>query len=95
MNLTEQQAYLKAQKRVKDIKAFYTHLSVYCIVIPTIIFVNLKFEPSFHWFWVSTLGWGFGLFCHWLSVFGFYLLGFGKKWEDKKIKEYIQKEQNK
>lgn len=93
LKFTKQQLYLKAQKRVKDIKGFYVHLSIYCIVIPIIIYVNLTYEPHFHWFWFSTFGWGSGLFIHWLTVFGFRLLGIGKDWEEKKIKKYME-EQN-
>jgi len=93
-NFKEEQAYNKAQKRVKAIKGFFSHLSVYCTIIPVIIFINLKFEPHFHWFWFSALGWGLGLFFHWMGVFGFNLLGFGQNWEDKKIKQ-LMKEQNK
>lgn len=88
-NFLEQQRYIKAQKRVKDIKGFYSHLLVYCLVMPVIITVNLKFVPGFHWFWFSALGWGIGLFFHWLSVFGFRLLGLGKDWEERKIKEFM------
>jgi hypothetical protein len=84
-----QQRYYKAQKRVKDIKGFYTHLTVYCLVIPVIIFVNLTFVPEFHWFWFSLLGWGTGLFIHWLTVFGFSFLGIGKDWEERKIREFM------
>jgi hypothetical protein len=91
----EEQKYLKAKKRVKRIKGFYTHLSIYCVVIPTIIFVNLKFEPHFHWFWFSLIGWGMGLFCHWLSVFGIRLLGIETNWEERKIKEIMEQENNK
>jgi len=29
---------------------------------------------------------------HWLGVFGFENLGLGKKWEEKKIQEYINKD---
>ncbi|WP_226788999.1 2TM domain-containing protein [Polaribacter porphyrae] len=86
--LTEQR-YYKAQKKVKEIKGFYTHLTIYCLIIPIIIFINLKYVPHFHWFWFSVLGWGFGLFFHWLGVFGFNLLGFGKNWEERKIKEFM------
>lgn len=92
---TEEQAYIKAKKRVKDIKGFYSHFTVYCIVIPVIIFINLKFEPHFHWFWFSALGWGLGLFSHWLRVFGFNLLGLGKNWEEKKIREIMEERSNK
>jgi hypothetical protein len=70
------------------------HLIVYSLIIPTIIFVNLKFEPHFHWFWFSLLGWGTGLLIHWLNVFGFNLLGIGKNWEDKKIKEMMKEDKN-
>ncbi|MGK0414079.1 MAG: pimeloyl-ACP methyl ester carboxylesterase [Polaribacter sp.] len=90
----KEQRYENAQKRVKDIKGFYTHLAIYCLVIPTLIFINLKFEPHFHWFWFSGFGWGVGLFFHWLRVFGFNLLGFGRKWEENKIKQILE-EQNK
>ena len=88
-NFTQQQRYLKAQKRVKDIKGFYSHLTVYCTIIPVIVFMNLKFEPSFHWFWFSVCGWGSGLFIHWLIVFGFNLIGIGKNWEERKINEFM------
>ena len=88
-NFIQEERYFKAQKRVKAIKGFYTHLTIYCLIIPVIIYVNLTYEPHFHWFWFSTLGWGTGLFFHWLRVFGFNLLGFWKDWEEKKIKEYM------
>ena len=89
IEFTNEQRYYKAQKRVKDIKGFYIHLTIYCLVIPVIIYVNLKYVPHFHWFWFSLLGWGMGLFFHWLGVFGFKFLGLGKNWEDKKIKEFM------
>ena len=88
---SKEKAYLKAKSRVKEIKGFYTHLTIYCIVIPIIIFVNLKYEPYFHWFWFSTIGWGIGLGVHWFNTFVFRNLGFGKDWEEKKIQEIIQK----
>ena len=91
---TKDQKYLQAEKRVEKIKEFYMHLTVYSLIIPTIIFVNLKFEPHFHWFWFSLLGWGTGLLIHWLNVFGFNLLGIGKNWEDKKIKEMMKEDKN-
>ena len=92
--ILEEQNYVLAKNRVRKIKGFYMHLTVYCIIIPIIIFINLKFEPHFHWFWFSTIGWGIGLFSHWLNVFGFRIIGFGNKWREKKIKE-IMNEENK
>ena len=36
----KEQQYLKAKKRVKDIKGFYSHLSVYVIINIFIIYYN-------------------------------------------------------
>lgn len=62
---------------------------VYLITIPIIIYVNLVFDPGFHWFWFSVLGWGVGILFHWLGVFGFNKLGLGKEWEERKIRDYM------
>lgn len=86
-----QQQYVKAKKRVKEIKGFYIHLLVFCLTNPMIIAVNLIFSPGFHWFWFPLLGMSLGILFHWLGVFGFQLLGFGKDWEARKIKELMKK----
>jgi len=91
---TQEERYFRAAKKVKDIKGFYTHLAIYCFVISILIFINLNYDPSYHWFWFSLLGWGFGLTMHWFNVFGFRFIGLGKDWEDKKIKEYMNQEKN-
>ncbi len=83
--------YKRAAKKVQEIKGFYTHLLVFSTIMPFIIFINLKFVPEFHWFWFSLIGWGCGLFIHWFNTFGVGLLGFGKDWEERKIKEIMQK----
>jgi len=88
---TDSERYFRAEKRVKEIKGFYIHLIVYCLIISAIIFINLRYTPQFHLFWFSALGWGLGLFFHWLGIFGFQLIGLGKDWEDRKIKEFMNK----
>ena len=40
-NLDEENRYLKAQKRVKEIKSFYTHLITYVAVNVVIIIFNI------------------------------------------------------
>lgn len=86
---TKEHQYLKATKKVKEIKAFYIQLFLYCTITPIIIAVNLVFSPGYHWFWFSVLGWGIGVFFHWFAVFGLTKLGFSKDWEEKKIKEIM------
>ena len=92
-NFIKEQEYIKAKKKVKEIKGFYIHLFLYIATMPIIVVVNLVFVPGFHWFWFSLLGWGIGIFFHWLAVFGCNKIGFGKDWEEKKIKE-LMNEQN-
>lgn len=88
-NSTDKEAYLTAKKKVKDMKEFYTHLVIYMVVISILVYINLTYVPHFHWFWFSLIGWGIGLFVHWLAVFGRNLLGFGTDWETRKIEEYM------
>ena len=82
--------YKKAQKRVKEIKDFYINLISYCIVVPFLIFINLFTRSSFHWFWFPALGWGIGVASHAFQVFGV-----GESWQEKKIREIMNKEKNK
>lgn len=102
-NYVEEQSYLKAKKRVKEIKGFYVHLSVYIvinIVLSAIIIYGLSYEEGDSIFDALTnfgvystwLFWGIGMFFHWLGVFGFKSLGLGKDWEERKIKELMDKE---
>ncbi len=84
---SEQDAYMKAKKRVEEIKNFYSNLLSYCLVIPFLIFINYKTFWGFQWFWFPMLGWGMGLTFHGFSVFGY-----GKSWEERKIQEILDKE---
>jgi hypothetical protein len=83
-------AYYRAKKRVEQLKGFYGSLISYCIVIPILIFINLRFSPQFQWFWFSAAGWGFGLLMHAFKVFGY-----SSNWEERKIQEILRKEDNK
>ena len=85
--------YNKAKKRVKELKEFYSHLASYLVVIPFLIFINLYFSPKHIWFYWPMLGWGIGLFFHAVGVFNI-IPFFGKDWDDKKIKEIMEKEKN-
>jgi len=89
-NYHNEERYFKAKKRFGKIKAFYTHLLIYITIIPTIIFINLKFTPEFHWFWYSVIGAGIPLLIHGLKVFGY-----NDNWEERKIQEILNKEENK
>jgi hypothetical protein len=88
--------YQEAVKRVKRIKGFYTHALIYLVINIMIFVVNVQSstEGIFHLKNFSTaIFWGIGLVAHGMSVFMPSLI-LGKNWEDKKIKELMEKEKN-
>ncbi len=87
----EYERYQEARKKVKEIKGFYSHLTVYVLVISVLIFINLKYTPEYLWFFWSAIGWGFALLGHASKVFN-WMPQFGKDWEEKKIKELMDEE---
>jgi len=99
----QEQNYIKAKKRVKEIKGFYIHLSTYVIInifISGVIIYGLLSSGDSLNETITNFGvystwifWGIGIFFHWLGVFGFKSLGFGKDWEERKIKEFMDKEE--
>lgn len=86
----DESSYYRAKKRVEAIRGFYGSLISYCLVIPVLIFINLNFSPKFQWFWFPMLGWGMGLFMH-----GFGVFGYGSRWEERKIREILNKDKEK
>lgn len=92
--------YIRAKKRVDDIKGFYMHLAIY-IAVNTFISVtkvmnnmedgdSLANELSDFGTYAVWLFWGIGLAMHAFRIFGTNLL-MGKDWEEKKIKEIMDK----
>jgi len=91
-DFTREERYLRAQKRIKEIKGFYAHLVVCITVIPFLIFINLRFVPQFHWFWFPIFGLGISIVIHWFAVFGYGAIGLGKDWEERKIREMMEED---
>lgn len=85
--INQENAYYKAKQRVKEIKEFYGNLISYCVVIPFLIFINYYTYWEFQWFWFPLFGWGIGLTIHGFSVFGY-----GSDWEERKIRELMEKD---
>ncbi|MEE3999378.1 2TM domain-containing protein [Tenacibaculum sp. FZY0031] len=99
--LNREQQYIRAQKRVDEIKKFYNHLVVYIFINLVFIgrriykdivyrdesvmeaFLDINNYNLFFW-------WGVIVFLHGFNVFSKGKL-FSKKWEERKIKEYMNK----
>ena len=87
---SESMAYERASKRVKDLKGFYSSLISYCLVIPFLIFINLRTAPEYHWFWWPMFGWGLGLSLSAIKVFGI-----SNNWEEKQIQKILDRDKYK
>lgn len=83
--------YRKARKQAREIKGFYIHLAIYCIVIPILIVINLTFVPNFYWFPFSMFGWGTGLLFHGFRAYQ-YTPFLGRDWEQKKLAQFMDEE---
>ncbi|MBU4538832.1 MAG: 2TM domain-containing protein [Weeksellaceae bacterium] len=84
--------YLQAKRRVKRMKGFYIHATVYVLVNLFIIAGNTQEGESIlnmdnYW---TAIFWGIGLLAHGISVFvpNIFL---GKDWEERKIRELMDK----
>lgn len=95
-NIDENTArYLIAEKRVKKLKALYIHAVVYVLVNLFIIAGNVQSGfplTDMKNYWTSIF-WGIGLLVHAASVLLPNML-FGRDWEERKIRELIEKENN-
>ncbi|TVZ27611.1 hypothetical protein JM83_2661 [Gillisia sp. Hel_I_86] len=84
--------YLRAKDKVKKLRGFYGNLTSYCIVIPALAVFNWLTKSDFPWVIFPAIGWGIGLLFHAMDVFGYNPI-LGRDWEDKKIKEYMKRNQ--
>lgn len=98
---TKEDNYLKAKKKVETIKGFYRHLAVYVIVncFITVFIIIRKGESFIDAIWdlqtfFTWVPWGIGVLIHGLVVFEVFKFLLGKKWEERKIKELMEKESN-
>jgi hypothetical protein len=89
---TKETKYQKAKERVEALRGFYIHLTVYVIVNLFLFLLNIITSPDVLWFYWPLLGWGIALFVHALSVFWGFDRPFGADWEERKIRELIEKE---
>ncbi|NJB72093.1 hypothetical protein GGR42_002584 [Saonia flava] len=102
-NYSEEERYLKAQKKVRELSGFYWHVFSYVLVNLIIGFVKIDNDfllgKTFHNVFDNFAGfplwffWGIGLFFHGVNVFKD-RLDFFRGWEERKIKELMEKDNN-
>ncbi|WP_318309043.1 2TM domain-containing protein [Flagellimonas crocea] len=87
MKNTNEDRYIKARKKVERIKCFYHNLTAYCVIIPFLVFINMR-TTDIPWSVFPAIGWGMGLVVQWMAAYGHDPL-FGKDWEERKIQEFM------
>ena len=85
--------YERAKEHVEKLKGFYVHLTVYLIMFPVFIVLNLR-STGFPWAVFPIVGWGFGVAGHAMETFN-YNPFLGKNWEEKKMKEFMDEDEYK
>lgn len=76
----------RARKQVAELKNFYTHLAIYLVVIVFLFFIDYQDKGNW-WVQYPAIGWGIAVVIQGVSI-GI----FNSNWEEKKVKELMEKE---
>jgi hypothetical protein len=97
--LTQEQKYVLARKRVEKISKFYKHLATYIVIniFLSAIFIagdindgdTFNEAISDYHSYKIWLYWGIGIVFQALNTFGLNLF-FNKDWQERKVREYIE-----
>jgi transcriptional regulator with XRE-family HTH domain len=85
---TQSAEEILAFKQVRKLKDFYIHLAQYVLVIAVLTVVNALTTPNHWWVQWVVMGWGVGVFFHWLQISERFSL-FGSKWEKEQVEKRL------
>jgi transcriptional regulator with XRE-family HTH domain len=77
-----------AFNQVRKLKGFYIHLAQYVLVIALLSVINALTTPNRWWVQWVIMGWGIGVFFHWLQISERFGL-FGSKWEKEQVEKRL------
>jgi hypothetical protein len=91
--IEQNDAYKRAKTRVEAIRGWYVHVIVYVIVNAGLFAIDLATGDGINWAYWPLIGWGIGLAIHTVVV---WLEGgpLGRQWEERKIQELLDRDQN-
>jgi hypothetical protein len=82
-----------AWRRVKSLRVFYIHLTLYVILNFIILLIDVS-TPGDPWFYQVLLGWGLFVGLH--AAYTYELLPWSSRdWEQRKVQELIENQRNK
>ena len=77
-----------AFKQVRKLKGFYIHLAQYVLVVAVLAVINALTTPNRWWVQWVVMGWGVGVFFHWLQISEQFSL-FGSTWEKEQVEKRL------
>jgi transcriptional regulator with XRE-family HTH domain len=77
-----------AFNQVRKLKGFYIHLAQYVLVVAVLTVINALTTPNRWWVQWVIMGWGIGVFFHWLQISERFGL-FGSKWEKEQVEKRL------
>ena len=90
-NYTEREIR-KAKKKVRAKKGFYAHLTWYLAMMVVLFIINVTTSFGDWWFQFPVMGWGIGVFFHYIGIFGLPGLNFtNKEWEEHQLEKELHK----
>jgi len=91
--------YIRAKEKLRNLKIFYMHLVGYIILVMLLVYnlyiidANNKYADFFTWFnSIIIVAWTIFIALHAWNVFKGRLF-FKKNWEERKLNEYMEKEE--
>jgi transcriptional regulator with XRE-family HTH domain len=85
---TQSAEEILAFNQVRKLKGFYIHLAQYVLVIAVLTVINALTTPNRWWVQWVIMGWGIGVFFHWLQISERFGL-FGSKWEKEQVEKRL------
>ena len=90
-NFEKENSYLRAKKRVEELRGFYGNLTAYIIVMPVLVWLNY-ITTDFPWVIFPAVGWGLGVILNGMCAYGYNPI-LGKNWEERKIRQFMKEDQ--
>jgi transcriptional regulator with XRE-family HTH domain len=85
---TQSAEEILAFNQVRKLKGFYIHLAQYVLVVALLAVINALTTPNHWWVQWVVMGWGIGVFFHWLQISERFSL-FGSKWEKEQVEKRL------
>ena len=88
INESQSAEEILAFNQVRKLKGFYIHLAQYVLVVALLAVINALTTPNRWWVQWVVMGWGVGVFFHWLEISERFGL-FGSKWEKEQVEKRL------